>query len=245
LTASIPGDGPRLRIFSANLLAGRADVSALAALLRELDPDVVALQEFTAEHEATLRSSLPYGDAPVGKGTSMALALRHPATVERVAGARQDVYRARLEPGSWPGLPSAVEIMASHICAPHLFPPWRTFPTRRAQVQAVLRHIGSEPDLPRVLVGDLNATPRWPAYARLSEALEDAAVVAAQRLGVRPDATWAPRRAGPRWLRIDHALVRGFEVHSLRVHEVIGSDHAALVVDLWPHSRTRTPAPIG
>lgn len=231
MTAS-PSKPPSLRIFSANLLLGRADVGALAELLRELDPDVVALQEFAPQHEAAVRDLLPHGQAPLPESPMMALALRHPAKVERVPGAPQNVFRARLEPDTWPGLPHAFEVLVSHINAPHQFPPWRTFPTRRAQVRSLLRHIAAEPALPRILVGDLNATPRWPAYTRLCQALEDAAVVASQGHGRPPQATWAPRPSGPRWLRIDHALTRGVTVESVRVVPVAGSDHAALVVDL-------------
>jgi len=237
LTEAVASEARSLRVFSANLLLGRADGGALSELLAELDPDVVALQEFAPQHEAAVRDLLPHGEAPTRESPMMALALRHPAAVERVPGAPRNVYRARLEPGAWPTLPASLEVLASHINAPHQLPPWRTFSTRRAQVRALLRHIEQEPALPRILVGDLNATPRWPAYLHLCRALEDAAIVAAQQQGRAPAATWAPRPAGPRWLRIDHALVRGVSVKSLQVVSIRGSDHAGLVVDLGPAAK--------
>lgn len=232
MTDSTVCDGARLRIFSANLLHGRADVSALSEQLNTLAPDIVALQEFTPQHIDAVRALLSHGEAPLAASRGMALALRHPASLEAVSRAGAGVFRALLEPDSWPGLPAPLEVLASHIRAPHSFPPWRTFAARRAQVRGLMSHIEQNPSLARVLVGDLNSTPRWPAYRLLSGALEDAAVVAAQQRGRQPQATWSPRRHGPRWFRIDHALVRGVRVQDLRVVRVVGSDHAGLVIDL-------------
>jgi endonuclease/exonuclease/phosphatase family metal-dependent hydrolase len=83
-----------------------------------------------------------------------------------------------------------------------------------------------------MLVGDLNATPGWPVYHRLVARLHDAALQVAARSGTRPEPTWGLRSDSTRWLRIDHALVSGVEVDALRVVDVPGSDHSALVIDI-------------
>jgi endonuclease/exonuclease/phosphatase family metal-dependent hydrolase len=85
----------------------------------------------------------------------------------------------------------------------------------------------------RVLLGDLNSTTLFPAYRTLTQRLADAALAAASRNGGRTYPTWAPRPGWPRLLRIDHVLVDpSLYVESLRVLDLPGSDHAALLVDL-------------
>ena len=44
--------------------------------------------------------------------------------------------------------------------------------------------------------------------------------------------TWAHFQWGPRWIRIDHAVVAGATPVSTRVVPIRGSDHRSLVVDL-------------
>ena len=81
-------------------------------------------------------------------------------------------------------------------------------------------------------MGDLNATPLWPVYRRLTRRLQDGAWDrrARQRRAARADV--GPWPGAPRLLRIDHVLVRGVTVSAVRVVDLPGSDHSALVVDL-------------
>jgi endonuclease/exonuclease/phosphatase family metal-dependent hydrolase len=196
-----------LRVLSANLCYGRADAGALVELVRALDVTVVAVQE-------------------LGPGQAEAL-----AEVERLALPQRDARVARLSPAGWPGLPRAVEIVNAHLANPVFGVPavWRY---RRGQVAGLAAYLANAEPCPRALVGDLNATPRWPAYRRLAADLDDAAVLAAARSGRAPAPTWGPYPGSPRLLRIDHVLVDAFDVLDFRVFALPGSDHSAVVADL-------------
>ncbi len=223
-----------LRIFSANLLLGRTDPSSLAALLRELDADVAAFQELASQHVEAIAAVLPHGDLQLGGGPKMGLALRHPAEIRPIVLLGRDAHAGVLRPECWPGLEAPLEILTAHITPPHHRPPWRTFSRRRAQVRGLVAHITASPEIARVVVGDLNATPLWPAYRRLTARLQDAALIVAGRTGRAPARTWSPWTRGPRLLRLDHALVRGVRVHDFRVVGVRGSDHAGILVEVSP-----------
>ncbi len=83
------------------------------------------------------------------------------------------------------------------------------------------------------MIGDLNATPRWPVYQRLAALFTDAAIAVAQRNGSRLEPTWGwPHRRRQRLLRLDHALTRGIEARDFHVVALKGSDYSAIVVDL-------------
>lgn len=188
---------------------------------------------------------LPHGKlepgAHPGDHNGMGIALRRPAPVQRLPLRRRDGRVAELLPDDWPELEAPLEILNVHLQAPHAGLPWRVFPQRRDQVRAIEAYLQSAPRRQRVVTGDLNATPRWPAYRRLAGWLEDAAASHAARSGGRPSRTWGPRRLGMALLRIDHVLVRGLEVIHHAVLPLPGSDHRAVLVELRPARRLAAP----
>jgi endonuclease/exonuclease/phosphatase family metal-dependent hydrolase len=219
-------------VLSANLCYGRADVTALLELVRSLDVTVVALQELGDAQAAALSALLPHGKLdPTPDGLGLGIALRHPGEVERLALPQRDARVARLRPEEWAGLSRPVEIVNAHLANPVFNVPaaWRH---RRGQVAGLAAYLASAEGAPRALVGDLNSTPRWPAYRRLALELEDAASLVAARSGRRPEPTWGPHPRAPRLLRIDHVLVDAFDVVDFRVFRLPGSDHSAVVADL-------------
>jgi endonuclease/exonuclease/phosphatase family metal-dependent hydrolase len=221
-----------LRVLSANLWYGRADVAALLELVRALDVAVVAVQELGPRQADALSAALPHGKLePTPEGMGLGIALRHPGEVERLALPQRDARVAKLSPSGWPGLPRSVEIVNAHLANPVVGVPasWRH---RRGQVDGLVAYLTSAEGCPRALVGDLNSTPRWPAYRRLVAELDDAAVLAAARAGRAPEPTWGPTPGAPRMLRIDHVLVDAFDVVDFRVFRLPGSDHSAVVADL-------------
>jgi endonuclease/exonuclease/phosphatase (EEP) superfamily protein YafD len=119
-----------------------------------------------------------------------------------------------------------------HLAAPHVHPVVQRLWDRRGQVRDVIAHLDATPRRRRVLAGDLNATPLWPAYRRLRERLGDAVEEAARRNGRRAERTWGPWYGSARILRIDHVLVQGLIATETRVLPIRGSDHSALVADL-------------
>lgn len=210
-----------LRVFSANLYNGNADSAALAGILERVDPDVVAAQELDPAAAAVIADRLPHGlVAPALDHSGMALASRIPMSVCRRSLPHRDALVAETD---------SLTIWCVHLANPVDTPP--PVRIRRAQVQAIEEElIGSQG--PTLLVGDLNATPIWPAYRRLTRHLDDGVAEWASRGGSRPHRTWGYRAWVPPFLRIDHALVRDLKVHESFTVRVPGSDHRALVVDV-------------
>ncbi|MDX1690201.1 MAG: endonuclease/exonuclease/phosphatase family protein [Acidimicrobiia bacterium] len=214
-----------MRILTANVLHVHADPAAFGATLDRERPDVVALQELGTAVAAEVRSRydhvlLDATDDPRGMGIASAA----PATFERLPLPHTDGWRAMVDGGP--------EVLSVHVHNPVDVPPVEANRHRRAQVAALVAHVGATTH-PMVIAGDLNATPAWPAYRRLTAHLDDAVV---QAVGARAAAglrTWGPRiLRGTKILRIDHVLVRAFEGRTARVVPIAGSDHAAVVVDL-------------
>ena len=194
--------------------------------------DVVAIQEASPAHFESLSRLLPHGDFEPGeRNTGVGIALRHAAAPGRLPLVWRDAIVARLEPADWPGLEKPLRIMTVHIAAPHVYlPPGWGLLLRRRQVRMLEPHLNGED--PTVLVGDFNATPRWPAYRRIVSCMSDAAIGAAQVQGKQLEPTWGPRVGGRRLLRIDHAFAHGVRPHDFHVAPIEGSDHAAIVLDL-------------
>ncbi|MCZ6783546.1 MAG: endonuclease/exonuclease/phosphatase family protein [Proteobacteria bacterium] len=242
-----------LRVASANLCGGQADAGALRDWIEQHEIDVLATQELSRAQADAIRQILPHGDLdPTPDRRGMGLALRQPGEVYRVSLGYRHADVAQLDPDDWPELEAPLEVINVHLCAPHLYPPFGAMVRRRRQVrrlEAYLRN-GANGQLPaaiadaagangsprRVLVGDFNATPLWPLYRRISSHLTDAAVAVAQQRGRPLEPTWGPWPGAPRMLRIDHGFVGGVEVDAFEVHDLVGSDHSAIVMDLLPSS---------
>lgn len=227
--------GQALRVMSANLWMGRADPEGVVDLIRRLQPDVVALQELGHEQAEWIAEELPYGVMTPGDlADGTGIALRNPARIDVVPSVFRSHYAARLEPRDWPALPGTTEILATHLAPPHLGPLGAGLRHRRHQLRELEGHLTGKPCRHRVLVGDLNATPAWPAYRRIAKRLPDAAVAVARARGDRPRKTWGPGPGSTRWLRLDHAFVQGLAAVDFQVIALPGSDHDAIVVDLCP-----------
>jgi vancomycin resistance protein VanJ len=219
----------RIRVLTANLYNDRADAAAFGDLVASLEPDVVAVQELGPGQASVLARLLPHGTlAPATNHRGMGIALRRPGVVTRLRLGARDGWLAEVAvPDGGP-----VEVLNVHVTAPHVMPPWRMVADRRAQLRDLLAHLDAGARRPLVLIGDLNSTPRWPLYRRLKSRLDDAADLAARGNGSGARPTWGPWPGARRLFRIDHVLVRGLTPIALRVVDLAGSDHSALVVDL-------------
>lgn len=226
--------GKTLRIMSANLWNGRADPDAFAGLVRALEIDVVAVQELSPEQAEALGAVMPYGELEPGlRHDGMGIAMRQPAEMSRVTMTYRDARVAHLDPAHWPQVSRRLEVVNVHLMAPQSMYPAPSFYVRPRQVRSLEQHLRSRPEAQRVVLGDFNATPLWPAYRRIAAQLTDAAVVAADKLGRRTAATWGPWHGSPRLARIDHGFVgEGVLVEDFRVVSVPASDHCAIVMDV-------------
>ena len=178
------------RILTANLANGAADAEAFADLVEAAEPDVVAVQELAPDQAEALARVLPlreagaradprrHGDRAPGAGERRRLRLPY-----------RSAFVAEL---AWPEDDEPVEVLNVHLAAPHVHPVVQRLWDRRGQVRDVIAHLDATPRRRRVLAGDLNATPLWPAYRRLRERLGDAVEEAARRNGRRAERTWGP-----------------------------------------------------
>lgn len=226
-----------MRILTVNLWNGGADPDALEALLAEVDPDVVCAQELAWDAAEVLRQRFPHGlVAPGAAHEGRALVSRHPVAVTEVPMPRRPALSGRMEVEEGVDL----RILGVHLSNPLDGP--RAVAQRRRQV-AVLTQLVARPG--RVVVcGDLNASPLWPAYRRLTRHLLDAPAAVARSEGRRARPTWSYRPGWRPLLRIDHVLVRGMVPTAARVDDLSGSDHRAVAVDLDPAPAT-APAALG
>ena len=202
-----------IRVCSGNLWRGRADPDGLVDLIREYKIDVFAAQELGPENAEAISSELSFGCLePDDDFHGMGIALRRPAAYERVPMHFRDARRVVLQPSDWDGLERPLDLVNVHFHAPHALLPFPSLLVRWRQARALDRFLAENPSDTRAIVGDYNATPRWPLYQRYARRFSDGAIHSAQREGRVVEATWGPRPGSPRLLRIDHAMVRGLEV---------------------------------
>lgn len=221
-----------LRVMSANLRRGHADSETLVGLIRRLQVDALGLQELGHAQAELISAELPHGVlSPSACAEGTGLALRRPARVVAVPTAYRPLHVAHLEPTEWPGLGGPVELATTHFAAPHVRPYGSGFQTRRRQLRDIEAYLASNGSAGRILFGDFNATPVWPAYRRIASHLTDAAVELASARGSSPRNTWGPWPGSLRWLRLDHAFARGLRPVEFHVVGLSGSDHDAIVID--------------
>ena len=222
------GDGPGLRLFSANLLHVNGDMGGIAEELRAAHPDVVALQEVSPLNLAALEAAGVLDDypyrlvAPRPDPFGSAVLSRLPlADSELLLVAGLPVPRTTVLVGD-----RRVRLYDAHTRAPM----GRGVSTWKAQLTELRRLVESE-DGPRVVAGDLNATSGHRAYRDLLEAgLREAHVERGRWWAV----TWPQDRWWtPPLVRLDHVLVSP-EVAVVDVREGTGrgSDHRPIVADL-------------
>ncbi|MEV0590527.1 endonuclease/exonuclease/phosphatase family protein [Nonomuraea cavernae] len=217
-------NGPVLRVLAANLMVGQADTGRLMALVDQVRPDVLTLQELTPKamlrlEAAGLRETLPHAvTRPLPGVGGSAVYARHPLTAGETIqlGAFGQARAWLAHPGG-----ARVEIVSVHPCAPK-----RTGrqPCWQGGLDALPRGGGEL----RLLAGDFNATlDHLPMRELLASGYRDAADVMGRGL----TATW-PQALG-RTLRspgvaIDHVLADSrMAVRDFRVLELRHTDH-------WP-----------
>lgn len=207
------------RLLTANLFAQNPVPAEIGSVLDRVEPDFFAVQELNSIAAEHIASRLPHGRLdPSDDFKGMGLAAREPLQVERFILPHRDALVA----------PGDITLWCVHLANPvdRRLPWW----ARRAQVRAIAREIADDRGA-LLLAGDLNATPLWPAYRRLTEHLDDGVAEWADRQGRQPERTWNYRPGWRPLLRIDHVLVRDLKVHKSFTVEIPGSDHRGVVVD--------------
>ena len=223
----------RLRIMSANLWATRVDDAAFAERVAHFAPDIVCIRELAPAAADRLADMYPHGELnPATDFRGMGIALTRPAKVSRLELPHKGGLVAALEPADWPALQAPLELVNLHLAAPGPRKILSHHLARRQQLAAFEQYLAAAPDVPRIVLGDLNSTPAWPLYRRLRRHFDDAHRAVAKRYGRLPRRTWGPTDRWPRLLRIDHVLVDRVTVSDLWVVPVPGSDHSGIIFDI-------------
>lgn len=245
--AAQPGgtSAPTLRVLSYNVKSLQMDAAAVRDVIRESDPDVVAIQEpcryltggrrrMRALAAATGTVCVVPGGSPFGAyTTALLVARRHEGSVVRRRG-RPLSWRwwRRRDLRAWPTRRGSalVDLGDVVVVSVHLGLDARERLEHCAEVSRLVERAGSHRC---VVAGDLNEEPGGPSWQALGSLLRDAAPEA-------PGLTFAAPRPVR---RIDGVLVGdGFEVLSstvLRTPAALrGSDHLPVLVELrrrWQH----------
>lgn len=244
-----PEDKTSFRVMSYNIAAGNGDIDRIAAVIREQNPDIVALQEVDVHWGA--RSNYIDQAAYLGEKLDMHLFFGEIYTLDpededqpprryglaflsrKPFESQQNHHLTRLssqtenpDPEPMLGFPEVsikLDGQRIHLFNTHL--DYRSDPNvRTIQVQETINII--EPvDHPTILMGDLNAQPESEELHPLFELLTDS-----WKHTDGPGFTF-PSHQPDR--RIDYILhTNHFEVKDVFVVDTEASDHRPLVVDL-------------
>jgi endonuclease/exonuclease/phosphatase (EEP) superfamily protein YafD len=220
--------GPKLRVLSFNAYFGLADAEVLTDLVRQLDADVLLVQELTEDAVSRLKLAglddlLPYTQLELrggsrGSGIYSRFPLREGPPVTPTLMAQPSAL-AELPGGG------AVELVCVHPCSPGL----RRF-GGTAQWRRELGLLPPPGELPRVLAGDFNATLDHADFRKL---LRLGYADAGRQAGKALTPTWGLPGKNRALLTLDHVLVdRSCAVLGYSVHEVPNSDHRAVFAEI-------------
>ena len=219
-----------IRLMTANLLAGRADLMHLSMVLDRVAPDIFVTQELGHDAAEEIGAHFPYHDLrPNDDARGRGIASRLAADFGEIP--------LPWRPGLWAQVsdgPRQFLVATIHMGNPIVFPWWRSVRIRSQQLEALFAWADESANgrAPFILAGDMNASPAWPIYKQLADRWDDLVARYADESGEAAAPTWAWRPRWPRLLRIDHVFGTRARVVSARVEPMRGSDHAAVVVDL-------------
>lgn len=218
---TVPPGSPTLAVLTLDVDRGRADVGALAALVRERRPDVVVLPGAGDAYRARLAPLLPDHagvSAPAADDGGSTTLLTRPAVGD------VQVLRGQLAAGLAATLPGGVRVFAVHAAAPV---PGQVEAWERdlAELVAPACRAGT----PAVVAGSLAATTDQRAFRAAASGCVDAL----ETVGAGTTATFPASL--PRWfgLQTDHVLTAGgVDVRTAEVLDVPGTDHRAVLARL-------------
>ena len=216
------------RLMTANLLMQRCDASDLDRVLDQVEPDIVVTQELAPICADVIVGRFPHHRLRPSLGFT-----------GRGIATRLDAEFGEIDMPGRPGTSAILDVEGSmlrlagmHLLNPIQFPWWEMARVRGQQLEGLFEWLDDGGDAPVVVAGDFNASPRWPAYKRMTSRLTDLVGERAERRGERPERTWSWRPGWPRMLRIDHVFGHGTRANDVAVVPIVGTDHRAVVVDI-------------
>jgi endonuclease/exonuclease/phosphatase (EEP) superfamily protein YafD len=218
-------DSPaEIRVLNANVRASNTNSAGLIALVTAVEPDVIAVLEFTEHFADTLRvldDAYPHQVlVPESSNFGIAVYSRWPfanAEVFDLDGFAAIDAQIVNDRGAW------------HLIAAHCMPPIGAdlAALRNRQLEQLAEYVGAV-TAPHIVVGDLNLAPFSPYFADfiattgLSNALR----------GNGPSFTW-PSFFPPLGIPIDYVLTSAeFQATDYLRGDDIGSDHLPVIVDV-------------
>lgn len=226
--ASIQTKGDAFKLLNANILAKNRNYEALSALIHRETPDIVALEEVTAEWAAGIKPAMrsyPYQVViPLSNAFGIALYSKWPLSGTQVKYFG-NAYRGR----HFPSIVSHVHVGSNIITlvVAHPLPPMAGFSVRNSQLADLANQrkvLGNR----LLVVGDLNMSPWSPYFQRfiLQTGLRDSQL----GFGIQP--SWPAANPLVR-IPIDHVLVsQQFVVLKRKLGPDIGSDHLPVIAEL-------------
>jgi endonuclease/exonuclease/phosphatase (EEP) superfamily protein YafD len=231
--AAAPASGGtgQLRVLTLNVKGGRADPDSVLHSLRQLQVDILAVQEMTADwldalQQAGITEVLPFSQTDPRAGSAgSGLWTRWPlAPLAPLPGMKNAVPRARVEPAG--GQPVTVTVV--HPAAPV---GWQD--ERWQRDLEIIRSELAGTAGPQLVAGDFNASRDHRVFRDILRAgFVDCADAAGQRHW--PGFTWPADRRYPPLMRLDHVLgsEAGCVVHQARTMRIPGTDHRGVLAVL-------------
>lgn len=226
--------GRSLTLTTANVNSGNQSYADIEAEVLESDSDVVAIVELSdglARHlSQEFLKRYPYAVTELQDSRNFGIGLysKVPFQQSRVIGFGND---------SVPSIAATMvhEGQPIHVLATHTLPPMGAYACQhrnrhlRLLAEHVWQHQQRVPDVPVVVLGDLNLTPWSPVFIDL---LKDAQLTsAAAGRGWTP--TWYAYPVFPFGLVLDHVLMtNGLCCHAYAVGGDVGSDHRFVTAQL-------------
>ncbi|ADD40670.1 endonuclease/exonuclease/phosphatase family protein [Stackebrandtia nassauensis] len=223
------GDGPQLRVMTANVLTGDADLDAIADLVVDNKIDVLTVLELDADAvdklaKTEVADQLPHQVLkPADKAAGTGIYSRHELTENDELAVDGLFYN----PAATIDVPKAGDV---EFVAVHPSPPIN--PDRTRHWRHDLRALPPAPTdgTPRILAGDFNATLD---HRILRDLIAMGYTDAADATGSGLTGTWPTDKNFPPKVTIDHVLTStGITPTTYATHTIPNSDHRALTTTM-------------
>lgn len=224
------GEHVDVRVLSANLRLGRAEVPSFVALART-GADVITLSEMTPDwlrrfYATGIRTEFPYsvlvpavGAGGFGLWSRFPLDVVTPLRGGSMIAARVQIPGVRVDP-----VVASVHIINPLAFYGRAFDEWRRGIAAAQERMAGLAEAAGAGAV--IVAGDFNSTPdMWQFRELLNDGYRDAV----EQTGAGFAPTFPSHRVGPPAITIDHVLTRNAAASSIRTMRISGSDHRALL----------------
>lgn len=208
-------------VMTVNLEYGQADMAQVEAAVDGLGVDVLVLTETTSATQEALDqgalATLPHRSGTVREdaGGTLILTADPHTEIELRFAAAFDHVAVEIDSGGF-----TWRVLGSHIYPPEMWDAQQW----RADLRSVERWLDAQaPEVPLVVAGDLNASQGHPGFRSAFEGFDSAH----QRVGAGWVRTWPTASWIPRFIQLDHILVRGLSPVDAGTAQIDNTDHLA------------------